>query len=183
MSPEKLSSTSICSCSGGDRDRRPRRGRPIEGEPGGERLTGSYAVIVGIGQDAAGDDGIGLAVARALIARGVPARPCADASVLLPLFAEGRRVVLIDAVIGAAPGTVMQLDPDALATGPAPVSSHGLGVREAIALGRTLYGAVAIAIVGIAIDPPREARVGLSAAVEAAIAPASALASALATGG
>ncbi len=101
---------------------------------------------------------------------------------LLALFADGHRVVLIDAVIGGAPGTVMQLDPDALAAGPTPVSSHGLGVREAIALAKMLYGAVAIAIVGVAIDPPREVRVGLSPAVAAAIAPAADLAVALATG-
>ncbi|MCE9573096.1 MAG: hypothetical protein K8W52_08060 [Deltaproteobacteria bacterium] len=39
-SPENLSSDSTFSDSGGDRDRRPRRGRSIEDEPGGDSLTG-----------------------------------------------------------------------------------------------------------------------------------------------
>ena len=41
VEPERLSSNSNPSGSGGDRDRRPRRGRSIEEEPGGESLTGS----------------------------------------------------------------------------------------------------------------------------------------------
>jgi hydrogenase maturation protease len=142
------------------------------------------AVIVGIGQLAAGDDGVGLAVARALAARGLPVRESADASILLVLLEAGHRVVLVDAVAGGGPpGTVMQLDPDALVDGLTPLSSHGIGVAEAIALARTLYGDAAIAqlaIVGIAIERPAAHAVGLSPAVAAAVSAAAVLAAELA---
>jgi len=146
------------------------------------------AVVVGIGQPAAGDDGVGLAVARALAGRGVEVRECADASVVLALLEAERRVVIVDAVVGGgAPGSVLRLDPAALASGPAPLSSHGLGVAEAIELARTLYGeraARGVAIIGIAIDRPPApgAAPGLSPAVAAAVEPAAALAAALAAG-
>jgi hydrogenase maturation protease len=143
------------------------------------------AVVVGIGQPAAGDDGVGLAVARALAARGAPVRESADASIVLALLEAGRRVVIVDAVVGGgAPGTVLRLDPGALASGPAPLSSHGIGVAEALELARTLYGegaARGVAIVGISIDRPASSAIGLSPAVAAAVEPAAALAAALAT--
>jgi hydrogenase maturation protease len=148
------------------------------------------AIIVGIGQLAAGDDGVGLAVARVLAARGLPVRETADASILLALLEAGHRVVVVDAVAGGGPpGSVLQLDTAALgpgAQGPALLSSHGLGVAEAIALARMLYGdrAVAnLAIVGIAIDRPAVHAIGLSAPVAEAIGPAAALAATLAAGG
>jgi hydrogenase maturation protease len=142
------------------------------------------AIVVGIGQLAAGDDGVGLVVARELAARGCAVRESADASILLALLEAGHRVVVVDAVAGGGPpGTVMQLDPAALGTGPTPLSSHGLSVAEAIALARTLYGDAAVArlaIVGIAIERPAAHAVGLSPAVGAAVGPAAAFAAALA---
>jgi hydrogenase maturation protease len=141
------------------------------------------AVVVGLGQAAAGDDGVGLAVARTLAGRGIEIRESADASVLLGLLEAGRRVVLVDAVIADPPGAVLRLDAGALASGPAPLSSHGLGVAEALELARTLYGsdvAAEVAIVGIAIAPPAGLRLGLSPAVAAAVEPAAVLAAALA---
>ena len=142
------------------------------------------AIIVGIGQLAAGDDGVGLAVARELAVRGFAVRESADASILLALLEAGHRVVVVDAVAGGGPpGSVMQLDPAALGTGPTPLSSHGIGVAEAIVLARTLYGDAAVArlaIVGIAIERPAAHAVGLSPAVAAAVSPAAALAAELA---
>ena len=149
-------------------------------------MTGNAAraVIVGICQLAAGDDAIGVLVARVLAERGFETRACADASVVLALLEAGRRVVVVDAVVGGGPpGTVLRLDPGDLAGGPAPLSSHGIGVAEAIELAGTLYGeriAAAVAIVGVAIDRPQRAAVELSPAVAAAIEPAAALAAGLA---
>jgi hydrogenase maturation protease len=145
------------------------------------------AVIVGIGQLAAGDDGVGLAVARELAARGLPVRESADASILLVLLETGHRVVLVDAVAGGGPpGTVMQLDPDVLVDGPTPLSSHGIAVAEAVALARTLYGDAAVArlaIVGIAIERPPAHAVGLSPAVTASVSTAATLVAELAGSG
>lgn len=145
------------------------------------------AIVVGIGQLVAGDDGVGLAVARELAGRGVAVRESADASILLALLEAGHRVVVVDAVAGGGPpGSVIRLAPEALGSGPAPLSSHGLGVAEAIALARVLYGpriVAELAIVGIAIDRPAVAAVGLSPAVAMAVGPAAALAAELASAG
>jgi hydrogenase maturation protease len=142
------------------------------------------AIVLGIGQLAAGDDGVGLAVARELAARGVAVRESADASALLALLEAGHRVIVVDAVAGGGPpGSVMRLAPEALGSGPAPLSSHGLGVAEAIALARTLYGprvVAELAIIGIAIERPSTHAVGLSPAVAAAVSPAAHLAADLA---
>ena len=142
------------------------------------------AVVVGIGQLAAGDDAVGLLVARNVAAKGIVARECADASLLLTLLGDGRRVVVVDAVVGGgAPGTVSKLDAGALGSGPRPLSSHGLGVAEAIELARALYGEGAVAllsIVGVVIEPPTDVAMGLSEAVAAAIEPASQLVTMLA---
>jgi hydrogenase maturation protease len=150
-------------------------------------VSASGAVVVGIGQASAGDDGVGLVVARALAASGLAVRECADASVLLSLLEEGRRVVVVDAVVGGgAPGSVMRLDASAIASGPSPLSSHGIGIAEAIELARTLFGEASVAeveIVGVAIERPSGARVGLSDAVAAAVEPAAAMAGALAAAG
>jgi hydrogenase maturation protease len=141
-------------------------------------------IIVGIGQSAAGDDGVGLAVARVLASRGVDARETTDASVVLALLEAGRRIVVVDAVVGGGPvGAVIRLDPQALGSGPQPLSSHGVGVAEALELARILYGehvTTKVAIVGIAIDRPRVLGGELSPAVAAAIEPAAALALTLA---
>ncbi len=139
------------------------------------------AIVVGIGEDAAGDDGVGLAIARRLAARGLDVRVRADASIVLELLAAGSRLVIVDAVVnGGPPGTVLRLDAEDLASGPTPLSSHGLGLAEALTLARALYGPVQVAIVGVAIEPP-SARLGLSPAVEAAIEPAATLVATLAS--
>ena len=146
-------------------------------------MTGP-AIVVGNGQLAAGDDGVGLAVARELAGRGVAVRESADASILLALLEAGHRVVVVDAVAGGGPpGSVIQIAPDALDGAPAPLSSHGLGVADAIALARTLYGpgiVAELAIIGIAIDRPSTRAVGLCPAVAAAVGPAADLAADLA---
>jgi hydrogenase maturation protease len=147
-------------------------------------LPARGAVVVGMGQLAAGDDGVGILVARALAADGVPALESTDATVLLSLLAEGRKVVLVDAVVGQGrAGAVLQLRADELAGGPAPVSSHGLGVAETLALACALHGAgvlSGIAIVGVVVDRPPRLGAGLSPAVAAAVGPAAALARRLA---
>jgi hydrogenase maturation protease len=142
------------------------------------------AIIVGIGQPTAGDDGVGLLVARTLAMRGVPALESTDATVLLSLLGEKRSVVVVDAVVGGGDaGAVLHLRPEALAEGPKPVSSHGLGVVEMLTLACTLHGADVVRrveIVGVVIDGAPRFGDGLSPAVAAAVVPAAALAERLA---
>lgn len=130
-------------------------------------------VVVCFGQSAAGDDAVGLWVARRLVEEGLAARESGDATVLLPLLAQGQHVIVVDAVVCAAPsGKVMHLTPGALASGGvSPVSCHGLGVAQVLELARLLYGddAACVDIVAIPIARPNDVSDQLSAEASAAI--------------
>jgi hydrogenase maturation protease len=137
-------------------------------------------LVVGLGQWAAGDDGVGLLVARFVAAQGVAALESSDATVLVTLLAEGRRVILVDAIVGAGKaGQVLHLRPDDLAEGQKPVSCHGIGVPAALALAGTLHGTDvlrAVDIVGVTVDGEPTVGSAISSAVAAAVEPATALA-------
>jgi hydrogenase nickel insertion protein HypA len=150
------------------------------------------ARVVGLGQRAAADDGVGLAVIDALRARGVPdgveLHACAEASALVELLRTRAPVVLVDAVVGAgAPGEVVALDPDRIdGRGPTPLSTHGVGVVEALAIARALYPAEVsprVSVVGVAIEPPGRYSPELSPAVARAVPRAAARALSLLAGG
>lgn len=131
-------------------------------------------LVIGVGNDFAGDDAAGRLVARALA--GAAAFDVAEthgAAADIVTLMEGRaRVLIVDACrSGAAPGMVHRLDAGA---GALPgwlrsVSSHGIGVAEAVALARvlgTLPGHVEIwAIEGAAFGTGDT----VTAAVDAAI--------------
>jgi hydrogenase maturation protease len=132
-------------------------------------------LVVGVGNDDRGDDGLGPLAARLLSdtlaprqAEGAGARPAGpvppgrapgdaggrpagkpatvevvawtgDPLGLLDRWAGVDRLVLIDAVVsGAAPGTTRRFGPDAPFARTAEASTHGLGLPEALALGRAL---------------------------------------------
>ncbi len=116
-------------------------------------------LVIGIGNELRGDDGVGLWVARRIAAASWPgvtaiAMEASDPSVLLHAWAGAERVYLVDAITAPLPpGSIVRLDlsrhPEAVAS--STVSSHGLGLAEAIELGRalglmplriTLYGVV-----------------------------------------
>ncbi len=136
------------------------------------------ARIIGIGQAAAGDDGAGIAMVRRLQELGVPGGiellEAAEPSALIPWLLEGAEtVVLVDAVVGGGPfGQVIFLEP-----GEHPpakgrlLSTHGLGVMEAIELARTIgpQAARRIVVVGITIGQPTRYGEGLSPAVADAV--------------
>lgn len=149
-------------------------------------MTGTPRVI-GLGQDFAGDDAIGLVVARELqrSAAQVETITAKDATELVDLLATPARVVVVDGVVGAGtPGRVFELDPAALDRGSAAVSSHALGVAQAVELARALHGASMtpeIRFVGVAITRPTRSGEGLSPAVQSAVERAARLALALAT--
>lgn len=139
--------------------------------------------VVGIGQPWAGDDGVGPAVVEALretgLPRGVTAVAVADPSDLVALLGQADDVIVVDAVVEAgAPGRLVELDPDERDPAePLAVSSHGIGVRQAIALARALSDGRPLArtrILGVAIHRPmfkaRRLTPGVAAALPAACA-------------
>ncbi len=151
------------------------------------------ARIIGIGQPMAGDDGVGLAAARR--ARELSARPdlevieLAEPSALVPLLTDGASpVVLLDALAGGGePGRVIRLAPEGgrRGIGARLLSSHGVGVCDAVELARTLEPArvaAKIEIVAVTIARPGRYRDTLSPAIAAAVDSAAALALELAGG-
>lgn len=134
--------------------------------------------IIGIGQPAAGDDGVGIAVARALreidLPVGAEIYETTDPGWLIELLDSARRAILIDAVVcGNEPGDIVCLAPEELASCPVtPLSSHGMSIADAIGLVHTLEPATLrtnIRIIGITIMQPSRYTCGMSPPVEAAV--------------
>lgn len=108
---------------------------------------GAAPVLVAcVGNSLAADDAVGPAVYEELAARPLPA------GVRVELLAVGgvrlldelngeRALVVVDAVsFGAPPGTLHLLPWDRIPeNGASPVTSHGIGIREAIEIGRILF--------------------------------------------
>jgi hydrogenase maturation protease len=135
------------------------------------------ARIVGIGQEWAGDDGVGIAVIAWLRRARAPVDlvETAEPTQLINLVIDGADpVVLVDAIIddGTA-GRVMLLDAHRAGRYTTRLlSTHGIGVMEAIELARIVHPdrlAKRICIVGITVQSTGRAGRGLSAAVENAV--------------
>lgn len=134
------------------------------------------SVVVAVGQSVAGDDAVGLVVVDELERRGVDAgvellrlRQPLD---LVSVFAERARLILVDALLAAPPGVVVELGLEDLSRQAAePASSHGMGVVQAAELARVLYPSVEseVRVVAVTIDAPRGCRVGLSPVVADAV--------------
>ena len=101
-------------------------------------------VVIALGSRFRGDDGVGLSVAERLSGRLagytiVEGRN--DAMAIVCAWENAALAVVVDAAVsGAAPGTIHRLEVDA---GPLPrdiarCSSHGLGLAEAVELGKVL---------------------------------------------
>lgn len=133
--------------------------------------------IIALGQPAAGDDGAGCAVLKELRQRGVPSDVelvhARDATELIWLLETRATVVVVDAALASPAGNVLELDVDELYTHDVqPMSCHGLGVAEVIALARELSPARMardIRIVAITIAQPSGVHDGLSRVVAAAV--------------
>lgn len=131
-------------------------------------------LLIGMGNDFAGDDAAGRRLVRALAgSRRFDLAETHGAAADLVTLMEGRtRVVIVDACrSGAPPGTLYRIDglADALPPWLRSVSSHGIGLAEGIALARAL-GQLPQAVEILAIEgadfAPGD---GLSPAVEAAV--------------
>jgi hydrogenase maturation protease len=133
--------------------------------------------VIGLGQRAAGDDGAGIAVIEALRGAGLPegveCTIAAGPSALVPLLWTPVRVIVVDAVVAPPGGEVIDVEVDRIEPGaPAGVSSHGLGVRQAIELARVAEPELTspdIHIVGVSIARPSRYVEGLSPPVAAAV--------------
>lgn len=119
--------------------------------------------VIGLGNEMARDDGAGLRAARLLegeedVEVVLAGRPGAG---LLELLDPARPTLLLDVVrAGASPGAVVELpllELGGATLGGEPLSSHGLGVAEALklaeALGRELPRGVFLGIGGARFDP------------------------------
>jgi hydrogenase maturation protease len=137
------------------------------------------AIVICIGNALAGDDGAGQAVYEELCRRILPKNTrlkflgLGGIDLLEELSGE-QQLVVVDAVqLGSPPGTVHTLAWDQLPLRELrPVSGHGIGVREAISIGRTLYpGNIpeTISLVGIEGKCFNQLGEGLTPEVEAAI--------------
>jgi hydrogenase maturation protease len=102
------------------------------------------AVVIGIGNPYRRDDGIGPEVAAQIEARRLPGVRVVisdgEPSGLLEAWEGADLAVVVDAIqrVPASPGSIHRLTTSQLETGCAAASSHGLGVADAIRLGRAL---------------------------------------------
>ncbi len=135
-------------------------------------------LVLGLGNELLGDDGVGIAAARAL--RGVLAgeagvdvteSPLAGLA-LLDLFLGYDRAVVLDGIRTgkAAPGTVMALGPGDLSAVVAP-SPHYAGLPEMLAVARRLELGFPAEVVVLAVEAedPFTIGAGLSDAVRGAL--------------
>jgi len=103
----------------------------------------SPILVIGVGNEYRGDDGVGLVVARGLRAMNLPdmliSESSGDGVALMEAWKAAHTVILIDAAAsGRAPGTIQRFD---ALTQPMPTScsfhsTHAFGVAEAIGLAR-----------------------------------------------
>ncbi len=121
-------------------------------------------LVIGVGNEYRGDDGVGRRVARELSDRGSHTIAILEATgegtALLESWNGADAVILVDAVqSGAPPGTIHRLDAQArpLPVGFLRTSTHAFGVVEAVELGRALNQLprrlVIYGIEGKAFDP------------------------------
>jgi hydrogenase maturation protease len=94
-----------------------------------------------------------------------------EATALVALLDTDVPTILVDAVLGEPPGQVLELGVGELALrAPLRVSSHGLGVSEAIALAQTLNNTLpSVRVVAVTIAMPERYAQGMTAAVDAAV--------------
>ena len=131
-------------------------------------------VILGLGNDLLGDDGIGLLAAEALRsaeASDVSIRTTTQSGLYLVEHLQGfDDAIVIDSVIGDRPGTLRELQGSDLPTVPVP-SAHYAGLPEALSLARAsgIHVPQRLRIFGVEIDPAQRIGAPPSPTVAAAV--------------
>jgi len=133
-------------------------------------------LVIGLGNPLMGDDGIGLAALETLVASwDVDGAELVDGGTwgmnLLPLIESADTAILLDAIhLGRAPGTVIELEGDAVPRRlAAKLSPHQIDLGEVLALA-ALRETLPRRLVAIGIQPAEvEMRTSLSPAVAAAM--------------
>jgi hydrogenase maturation protease len=103
--------------------------------------TDRRTIIICIGNELIADDAVGFEIYNRLA--GCTARlefSGVGGIDMLPLLNGETDMIVVDAVqLGAAPGTIHVIPWDSLPRGSMEISAHGLGLRETIEIGSTLY--------------------------------------------
>ncbi|OGT98375.1 MAG: peptidase [Geobacteraceae bacterium GWC2_48_7] len=103
--------------------------------------TDRSTIVICIGNELIADDAAGFEIYNRL--EGCKARLefCSVGGIdILPLLSGETDMIVVDAVqFGVAPGTIHLLPWDSLPLNSTAISSHGLGLRETIEIGRILY--------------------------------------------
>ena len=136
-----------------------------------------HALVIGLGQPAAGDDGVGVAVIVRLRAEGdvegVAYETVAEASSLVERLQTGVPVIIVDALVGGGkPGDVVVLDSELVAGDARPLSTHGISVAQAISLARAFAPesvSAMVRVIGVVIETPTVGQTALSGPVAAAV--------------
>ena len=134
------------------------------------------ALVIGLGHPDRGDDAVGTIVANRLSERApanVAAMALGETARLLDVIGGADEVIIVDAALsGAPPGTIHRLDANA---GPLPqamfaMSTHAMGVAEAIELARTLgelpARCIVFAIEGASFDLGQQPTPQVAAAID-----------------
>ncbi len=131
-------------------------------------------VILGLGNDLLGDDGIGLLTAEALHGLEGPevsVRSTAQSGLYLLEHLQGfDDAIVVDSVVGDHPGTIRELVGADVAAVPVP-SAHYVGLPEALALARAsgLRVPRRLRIFGVEIAPAQRIGSALSPSVTAVL--------------
>jgi len=140
------------------------------------RASSRRILLLALGNDILGDDGVGLAAARILrreFQEDVEIVESSEAGLALLELLEGyERALLLDAVVtgSSPPGTVLEFSPEDFQKILAP-SPHYAGLPEVLQMAQRLDMAFPkeIRILALEVEDPFEFREGLSPSVERAL--------------
>jgi len=126
-------------------------------------------LVLGIGNVLMGDEGVGVAVVRALARRALPAGvECLDGGTgsfhLLEPIGRARRLILVDATSDGRPvGTVARLTPRFSSDYPRRLTAHDIGLKDLLDALYLLGDPPQVVLFAVSIRFPQPLGLGLSA--------------------